>query len=167
MPLAWKVPCIWLCHTPIPMPSYFSWYCSCFRWWFQCWFFSSYQDIRIRIQPDHPKRENDYTCDCDLVDSTIFKPNPDPSPPVIAIEWDHYNHCKDLFAQLWHNLQHPHTKQQQQWFRHDDGSLWCNSHFSSYSFHNQTDLESKQYACSISSKQMLPTASCLSRENFK
>ena len=101
------------------------------------------------IWPDHQNVVDDYALDCDSVLPNVVNPDPDPSPPVIASKGGWYNHCYDLFApyNVWLTL--------------------MQFHISSCILDNLIDLERTQYACFISSKQIPPTVSCLSRKNFK
>ena len=75
------------------------------------------------IWPDHPNLVDNYAHDCDSVNPNVVEPDPDSSPPVCASELDQYNHCYDPFASHQCCLQCQHSKQEQQWSRHDDGQL--------------------------------------------
>ena len=106
------------------------------------------------IWPDHSNAFYDYSHDCDSVGPNVVEPDPDPSSlwslcPILMLL------AMSTFQQEW------------QWSRHDDGWLQCYSKFSSFIVDNLTYLEWIQYAYSISSKQMPPTASHLSRKNLK
>ena len=47
---------------------------------------------------DHPNVVDDYAYYCDSVGPNFVKPDPDPTPPVIASERDWYQYHKDPFA---------------------------------------------------------------------
>ena len=86
---------------------------------------------------------------------------------VIAPEGDH---SESPLAKYGHNQQCPKCIcKQRQWSRQDGGQLqWLNySNFSSDKMDNLTDVERKQCACSLSSKQMPSAASHLSRKKLK
>ena len=50
------------------------------------------------IWPVHPNVVDECAHDCDSVGQNAVKPDPDPSPPVIASEGDRYNHCYNTIA---------------------------------------------------------------------
>ena len=151
-------------HLGLQFPTihacYFSWYCSCFRWWFHASPHVEMSESEGGIWPNHPNIVDDYAHDCDSVGPNVVELDPDPTPPVFAWEGYWYNHCKDPFAPYKCNLHHQCPKWQ--WSKHDVGWLWCHSNCSFYTMDNLTDLERTQYAYSIRSKQILPTASHLS-----